>query len=74
MARYVDRFNEDSELDLTDLYCPRCGSSSVRILRYPRAGSWMKAIGSARCEGCNVRFSIREVPPPEPAPPEEADW
>ena len=74
MARYVDSFSNDDGLDLTDLYCPRCGSSNVKVLRYPRAGSWMKAIGSARCEGCGVQFSIREVPPPEPTPRKEADW
>jgi hypothetical protein len=77
MAKYVDSFSNDDRLDLSGLHCPmkRCGSSNVKVLRYPRAGSWMKAIGSARCEDCGAQFPLREVPPPEPAPPEETfDW
>lgn len=74
MAKFVGSFNSDDQLDLTDLYCPRCGSSNVKVLRYPRAGSWMRAIGSARCEDCNVQFGIREIAAPEPAPRKEADW
>ncbi len=64
MARYVDRFNEDSELDLSGLHCPnpRCGSPSVRIIKLPNAAKWMGRIGSALCEDCGTQFSIREIP------------
>ena len=76
MAKYVDSFSNDDRLDLSGLHCPmkRCGSSNVKVLRYPRAGSWMKAIGLARCLGCGAQFSIREVAPPEPSPRKEAVW
>ena len=76
MARYVDSFSNDDGLDLSALHCPmkRCGSSNVKVLRYPRAGTWMRAIGSARCEDCGAQFGIREIAAPEPAPRKEADW
>ena len=74
MAKFVDSFNSDDQLDLSGLHCSRCGSSNVKVLRYPRAGTWMRAIGSARCEDCNVQFGIREIAAPEPAPRKEADW
>lgn len=62
MAKFVESFGNDDRLDLSGLLCPRCGSSSVKVLRYPRAGTWMHAIGAALCCDCNVRFPIREIP------------
>ncbi len=77
MAKFVESFgNPDGQLDLSALFCPnpRCGSPSVKILRYPRSGTWMHAIGSALCLDCGAKFGVREVAPPEPAPRKEADW
>lgn len=76
MARFVDSFGDDDQADLSGLFCPnrRCGSSNIRILHWPRAGSWMHAVGRAECLDCRARFPIRELPAAQPTPPEEIDW
>lgn len=61
MARIIDPDDppDDESFDLSELFCPnpRCGANDVRIITYPRPGSWW-GIGKAHCNVCGRTFTI----------------
>jgi hypothetical protein len=73
VARIIDpaeEFDDGSQLDLSELFCPMCGCNDVVIVSYPRGnaprrtadgkwtGRWFGATGKAACQYCNIQFSI----------------
>lgn len=61
MARVFDADEPDDSLDLSDeIYCPKCGAQHwVRVLKFPRPGTWMSSVGKAQCMECRITFQIR---------------
>lgn len=59
MARILDPDEDENALDLSELCCPKCGCNAVKVIKWPRPGSWFGMNGKAACEFCKIHFAVR---------------